>query len=131
MDYLKIITLALSPIIAIYAILVTYKTKNRTGDPTTEKEVLTLGGKVALALVIIAGLFSFFSELSSQRKEKDEKSTETRQIMEQLNKLHKQQETLNRTSNMILRQTEESLLLLRQFKGEAGHGGQRLVDSKQ
>jgi hypothetical protein len=118
MDYLKLIALALSPAIALYAILVTYKTKTRTGDPNTEKEVLTRGGKVALVLVVIAGLFSILSEYNSQRQKAEEKGSEVRQVREQLGKLQNGQEILNKASSQMLQRTEDSLIILRQLQGD-------------
>ena len=117
MDYLKLIALALSPVVAVYAILVTYKAKSRTGDPTTEKEVLTRGGKVALVLVVVAGLFSVSSEWSNQRKKQNEKNAETQQVMEQLERLERELETLNRGSSQLVSKADESLLILRQLQG--------------
>jgi H+/Cl- antiporter ClcA len=121
MDYLKLIALTLSPAIALYAILVTYKTKTRTGDPNTEREVLTRGGRVALVLVLAAGLFSILSEWSAQRKKEKEKGTEIRQVMEQLDRLQKKQEILNGVSNQMLRRTDDSLLILRQLQGDPAY----------
>lgn len=124
MDYLKLIALVLSPGIALYAILVTYKTKTRTGDPTTEKDVLTGGGKVAVVLVLVAGLFSFFSELKSQRKKEEEKGAEVRQVMEQLDRLQKGQEVLNGTSNQMQQKIDDSLLILKRLQGDFAYSRQ-------
>ena|SRR5215203_168 len=124
MDYLKLIALALSPAVALYAIFVTYKTKTRTGDPNTEKEVLTRGGKVALVLVVVAGLFSFSSELNSQRKKEKEKGTEVRQVMEQLDRLQKRQEALNKVSSQMQQKMDDSLLILKQLQGDPEYGQQ-------
>jgi hypothetical protein len=121
MDYLKLVALALSPAIALYAILVTYKTKIRTGDPNAEKEVLTRGGMVALVLVVVAGLFNVISEWNSQRKKGEERGTEIRQVMEQLDRLQKGQDVLNRAAGQMQRKTDYGLLLLRQLQGDPAH----------
>jgi len=125
MDYLKLAAMALSPCIAVYAILVTYKTKTRTGDPTTEKEKLTRGGKIALTLVVVAGLFSLSSEWSNQRKRQEEKSAEAKQVLEQLDKLQKKQEALSQTSNQILSKTEGGLLALNGLRKDLMGFGQQ------
>jgi hypothetical protein len=125
MDYLKLIALALSPAIAVYAILVTYKTKTRTGDPTSERDVLTRAGKFALVLVLIAGMFSLLSEWSNQRKKQAEKNMEAQQVVERLNRLQKAQEALGLNSGQILRKTEEGLLLLRQCQGGSDSNSQQ------
>lgn len=121
MDYLKLVALALSPAIALYAILVTYKTKIRTGDPNAEKEVLTRGGMVALALVVVAGLFNIISEWNNQKKKEEEKGAEIRQVMEQLDRLQKRQEVLNKTAGQMQQKMDHSLLLLRQLQGDPAY----------
>lgn len=121
MDYLKLIVLALSPAIALYAILVTYKTKVRTGDVKKEEEALTLGGKIALVLVVVSGLFSVVAEWRSQEKKEEEKGAEIRQVMEQLGRLQKTQEILSNASNQMLQKEDNGLLILRQLRSDPAY----------
>ena len=109
MDYLKLIATGLSPLVALYAIVFTYRKKVRSGDPNTEREVLTTGGRVALVLVLVAGLFSVGAEFESQRRRASESDRNQQALMERLDRAVRQEEALIREVADLLRRVETTI----------------------
>jgi hypothetical protein len=109
MDYLKLIATGLSPVIALYAILFTYRKKVRSGDPNTEREVLTTGGRLALVLVLAAGALSVGAEFESQRRRASEQDRDRQELIQRLDRAVKQQEALNRAVSDLLGRIETAL----------------------
>lgn len=114
MDYLKLAVIALSPIIALSTIVFGYKKKVQTGDVNKTKEVLTGAGWTAMGLVVVAGLFSIFSEWGNQRKTQAGQAAETARVIERLDRLEKSQEALTEVTNKVLLRVDEGLALSKQ-----------------
>lgn len=115
MEYLKLIASLLTLIIAVSSLLFNYKVKLRTGNPRTDREVLSGRGKIAVLLVVLSGLFSIGSEVQSLFKKPSEEEKLIQQALLQLSKTQSKQEELNMAADRWVQKIHESVAQLEQL----------------
>jgi uncharacterized membrane protein len=120
MDLAKLLAIFLTSLIATFSITFNYRIKVRSDDPAIpEKEKLSRIGKIALLVVVIAGLFSLFSEIQTQRDKLTEKIKAAGQAKQETVEAQKKQEELNRVSQRLLQEMRENLILIQEIQGRS------------
>ena len=119
MDFAKLASLFLTSLIAGFSILFNYKIKVRSDDPATgEQEKLSIIGKIALLVLVVASFFNIYSELQSQREKIAEKTKVAEQAKKEVLELQKRQEEQNRVSQGLINQMKENLILIKDIQQE-------------
>jgi hypothetical protein len=119
MDLAKLLAIFLTSLIATFSITFNYRIKVRSDDPAVpEKEKLSRIGKVALIVVVVAGVFSLVSEFYSQRDKLAEKVKAAAQAKQETLEAQKKQEELNREAHQLLQEMKENLTLIQQIRDD-------------
>ena len=124
MDIAKLLAIFLTSLIATFSITFNYRTKVRSDDPAVpEQEKLSRIGKVALIVVVVAGIFSLVSEFYSQRDRLAEKVKAAAQARQEMLEAQKKQDELNRDAHQLLQEMKENLVLIQKFREDTKKPG--------